>query len=291
MHIWSKYGEREAEAAFRRTFPLQNWPPGKAPPEFRFVIRGQIEYLGFVRNYDFLYQRIAQTLSGCDPTFAPKLPKVPQSGRVIFAGEGPSDVQHVQAAVRALGREFAGLELTEVSHQPPRGEARLWTWLQSKKDSHNIQPVVGVFDADSEFEGKIGPKGWVHLGNGVVAMAIARPDWISQNNRCCIELLHHPETLLRTDAEDRRVFLRSEFDGGGQTADKQFQMRHPQKTTLVVEEVQRNSDGKSVGLAKVRFAENLAGQVAPYGVVRFDGFRPTLRRLWEAVAAAQTSCS
>lgn len=39
------------------------------------------------------------------------------------------------------------------------------------------------------------------------------------------------------------------------------------------------------------FAEAVYGQRAPYGSVDFAGFRPTLQRLWMAVALAQTACS
>ena len=135
------------------------------------------------------------------------------------------------------------------------------------------------------------PTGWKHLGNGVVALALARPPWLSEGSPYCVEMLHEPATLRRTDEEGRRLFLRAEFGISGVSADKRFRMRFPQKTTLVIEDVDRVADGKSVGLGKVAFAQAIHGRTSPYSYVDFTGFRPTLERLWEAVAVAQTACS
>lgn len=292
LHIWKHYGPAEAEAAFARARPAPNWPPGKAPPEFPLVVRGQVQYLGYVRSYDRVYQRLARKLVECDETFTPTLPVDPQPGQVIFAGEGPSDPKHLFAALHALRSEFHGLHFVEVEHQRPTTDQQLWNWLEARRYSHNLHPVVGIFDCDSEdVISRIGADGWRHLGHGVVAVALAGPPWIPAGAPFCIEMLHRPETLNRTDGEGRRIFLRSEFDDDGMTADKKFTMRHPSSQTLVVTSVDRETDGKSVGLGKAAFAEAVYGRVEPYSVVEFDGFRPTLERLWKAVAVAQTGCS
>jgi len=65
---------------------------------------------------------------------------------------------------------------------------------------------------------------------------------------------------MRVDDQGRRVFLRSEFDGNGESADRQFKMRFPQKSTLVVEHVDRITDGRSVAVSKTAFAEAVYGQ-------------------------------
>lgn len=256
------------------------------------MVRGQVEYLGHVRNYDGRYQRLAQTLRECDSTFRPSLPSSPQPGQVFFAGEGQSDAPHIFAAQHVLQRDFPELHLVEPSHSRPKGDDQLWKWLEAIKDSRNLHPRVGIFDCDSKFAARIGPEGWKHLGNGVVALTLARPSWIADDKRVCIELLHRPETLARVDDDDRRIFLRSEFNDGGESHDGQFKMRFPQnRSTLVVEHVARVADGKSVALSKTAFADAITGRRAPYGSVDFDGFRPTLERLWKAVAVAQTACS
>lgn len=292
LHIWKNFGPEEAEAAFARARQVRNWPPGKTPPEFSLVVRGQVQYLGYVRNYDGLYQRLARQLAECEETFSPTLPANPQPGQVLFAGEGPSDPKHLFAALHALEPEFSGLHFVELEHQRPTTDQQLWDSLEARRHSRNRHPYVGIFDSDSEeFVSRMGPEGWKHLGNGVVAVALARPSWIPDDAPFCIEMLHRPETLSRTDGEGRRIFLRSEFDDAGVTADKKFEMRYPGRQTLVVSNVVREEDGKSVGLGKVAFAEAVYGRVEPYSVIEFDGFRPTLDRLWRAVAVAQTGCS
>jgi RNA-directed DNA polymerase len=290
LYIWKRYGLHDAETAFHRARPLRNWPPEKSPPDFRLVVRGQLQYLGFVRNYDRIYQRLAQTLSHCDPTFTPSFPSTPQSGQVVFAGEGQSDGPHLFAALHALRADFLSLHLVEPSHNRPTNDDQLWNWLHAVKDSRNLHPRAGIFDADSKYAARIGPDGWRHLGNGVVAVTLAKPPWIAENAPFCIEMLHRPETLAREDDEGRRVFLRSEFDPGGESFDKRFQMRYPQKSTLVVEHVDRLADGKSVALSKTAFAEAVYGSRSPYTSLDFEGFRPTFERLWRAVAVAQTAC-
>lgn len=290
LHIWERYGPEDAEAAFSRARPTRNWPPGKTLPEFRLVVRGQLQYLGYVRNYDRVYQRLAQSLAARDNEFIPSLPKTPQSGQVTVAGEGQSDTPHLFAALHALQDDFTELHLVEPSHGRPKNDDQLWNWLHAVKDSHNLHPRVGIFDRDSKFASRIGPEGWKHLGNGVIAMTLARPPWIGDDKPFCIEMLHRPETLCLDD-EGRRVFLRSEFDDNGENADKQTKMRFPKKSTLVVEHVDRITDGRSVALSKTAFAEAVYGQRAPYSSIDFEGFRPTFERIWKAVAVAQTACS
>ncbi len=102
LHIWDRYGEAEAAAAFARAMPSRNVPPGKPDPEFRQVIRGQVQYLGYVRGYDRIYQELAASLAFHDPGFSPIAPKVPDRGDVLYATEGPSDPFHIDAALRAM---------------------------------------------------------------------------------------------------------------------------------------------------------------------------------------------
>lgn len=291
LHIWEKYGESDAERAFIRARPSRNWPPEKPAPEFSLAVRGQVQYFGYIRGYDGVYQRLAQRLHSCDESFTPTLPTVPQPGQVTFAGEGPSDAKHLFAALDAMRPDFPELRFVALDHRQPKNDQQLWDWLQQNKDVRNLEPLVGIFDCDSEeFIRRIGPRGWNHLGNGVVAVALAAPPWLSRDAPFCIEMLHSPETLGFTNDDDRRIFLRSEFDEHGVTQDRRFKMRYPKKRTLIVEQVDRVADGKSVGLGKVAFANAVYGQVAPYTYVDFDGFRPTLSRLWRAIAEAQTAC-
>jgi hypothetical protein len=98
--------------------------------------------------------------------------------------------------------------------------------------------------------------------------------------------------LQREDTNNRRVFVRDEFDGSGLSADGRYQMGFPRSTTLIVAGVHPTGNPqKSVGLAKVAFGEAVWLGQPPYEIVDFQGFRPTLERIWRAVATAQRWCS
>ncbi|HST33340.1 MAG TPA: reverse transcriptase domain-containing protein [Solirubrobacteraceae bacterium] len=290
LYVWEQYGEGAAREAFQRAGRGRNWPPGKTAPDFRLVVRGQLQYLGAARGYDRIYQRLAAQLAAQDESFVPTTSAVPEEGLVIFAGEGPSDPLHVEAALRALRKtaEYTELDLRKVDHRPPKNDAQLWDWLQKEKDTANSVPRVGLFDADSEFAKKIGATGWRHLGNGVVAVVLAPASWLEPSRPFCIEMLYPRNVLRLTEAAGRRVWLRDEFDESGLSRDGRHQMRYPRSRTLVVQDVYLVADEKSsVGLGKFAFGDAVWRGQAPYDNVDFAGFRPTLDRLWRAVASAQ----
>lgn len=150
-----------------------------------------------------------------------------------------------------------------------------------------------MFDADTGYASKLGARGWEHLGNGVVAVAVVAAPWLSAGQRVCIEMLYPPSVLASFDNEGRRLWLRSDFDEAGLSHDGCYQMQYPQnKTTLVVEKVHPVGDTeRSVGLSKVAFADAVWRGQDPFDHVDFEGFRPTLERFWRAVATAQTWCT
>jgi hypothetical protein len=106
-------------------------------------------------------------------------------------------------------------------------------------------------------------------------------------------MLYPPSVLASFHNEGRRLWLRSDFDEAGLNHDGCYQMQYPQnKTTLVVEKVHPVVDTeRSVGLAKVAFADAVWRGQPPFDHVDFEGFRPTLERFWRAVATAQTWCT
>jgi hypothetical protein len=135
LYIWDRYGEADAAVAFARAMPVRNVPPGKPPADFRQVIRGQLQYLGYVRGYDRIYQRLAAVLAANDSSFTPTAPKRPNPGDVIYATEGPSDPLHIDAALRAMRarKDFKELDLRRVSHDVPKNDDQLWKWLNRRK--------------------------------------------------------------------------------------------------------------------------------------------------------------
>jgi hypothetical protein len=73
------------------------------------------------------------------------------------------------------------------------------------KDVPHPFPRVGVFDADTGYASKLGAKGWEHLGNGVVAVALIAAPWLSAGQRVCIEMLYPPSVFASFDNEGRRL--------------------------------------------------------------------------------------
>jgi RNA-directed DNA polymerase len=293
LHIWSRYGEKDAEAAFVRAGIHRNWPSGKPPADFRLVVRGQLQHLGQVRGYDRIYQQLATLLAQCDSSFTPTAPMVPEAGDVVYATERPSDPFHIDAALRAMraGKDFTDLRLLHVAHKPPKNDTQLWKWLEEQAGMPNQLPHVGLFDADTRYAARIGPSGWKHLGNAVVAVVIAAAPWTT-DERFCIEMLYPQEVLRRENADGRRIFLRSEFDEAGTSEDGTLRMAYPKRKTLVVEKVHPTAGpSRSLALDKVAFSEAVFAGRPPYQMVDFSGFRPTLERIWLAVASAQRWCA
>ncbi len=188
--------------------------------------------------------------------------------------------------------DFRELNLRRVDHDVPNNDDRLWKWLNRRKRVANQIPQLGLFDSDSKFAEEIGPSGWAHLGHGVVAVAIARPPWISDGEPFCIEMLYPSDVLRRVDGEGRRIFLREEFEDDGVAKDGQTRMAHPDSTTLVVAKVREIDDpGSSLALSKIDFGASIFAGRAPYEAVDFSGFRPTIERIWIAIASAQRWCT
>lgn len=134
------------------------------------VVRGQLQYLGFVRKYDRVYQGLARKLAERDPTFAPTLPTTPEPGEIVYATEGPSDPLHFEAALRSFREagDFTELAFRAVAHKVPKNDEQLWSWLNEQSATANAEPRVGIFDCDAEYATRLGESGWRHFGNGVV---------------------------------------------------------------------------------------------------------------------------
>ena len=100
LFIWKHHGPEAAIAAYMRANPSRNAPPGKGPPSFVSVVRGQVQYVGSIRGWgDPTYRALATSLAELDPDFTLREPlsTAPQTVRIFV--EGPSDVEHLEAAL------------------------------------------------------------------------------------------------------------------------------------------------------------------------------------------------
>jgi RNA-directed DNA polymerase len=292
LHVWQVHGEQDAAAALERHEPRANWPPGKSPPEFRLVVRGRVQHIGAVRGYDdFVYTRLADTLSKVDAEFRRSVVIESVPGVVRLFTEGPTDTLHVTAAIAyfAARGEFGDLALVVNPGYTPTNDGQLFKHLEALALTQQAQPCVGLFDRDVKIGRETIPAtGWLNLGNGVVAVALATPPWRQDNEAICIEMLYPMDALSREGETGLRLFLREEFAAHGVHESGRYVSPRPKHETLVREEVFRNTpdDDRSVGLSKMAFAKAVSTKAAPYEDIDQEGFRQTFALLERAVREA-----
>jgi RNA-directed DNA polymerase len=292
LHIWASYGELDAAEALARDRPRPNWPPGKAAPDFRLVVRGRIQFVGSVRGWgDPVYQRLATKLAELDSTFhlrfGREIPGGPHRARLLT--EGASDIDHLLAALAWLQArgEFRELELHAADY-PNEGDEALLKHCEHIKDVPQTEPSVCLFDRDNDkvLRKVVNGGHFKHWGHGVVSLALVPPPDFEHADRFCIEMLYPASVLQREDAAGRRVYLADEFDrrsGRHQTGRSYTRDRG---SSMVREEVFSAVDGESVAKGKTAFASAVLAREEPYRDVGFDSFRPTFEAIRQALAFA-----
>ena len=291
LYIWSHHGETDASAALALTNPHPNWPPGKAEPEFRCVVRGRVDYVGSVKGWtDPVYLALAGALTKVDGDYRPKAPPPLPTGSVRLFTEGESDGLHMAAAQRyfhARG-EFLGLDLVWEPLEKT-GDKELLKQCEALSRSAQNACCVCLFDRDDPAIHKkaLNMKEWKGWGNAVVAVGILAPPVLPSGTDVCIELLHPPEVLDRYDGDGRRVFRADEFDrrtGHHIATSGKYTVPHPAKT-LIREDVNEVGSGDSVAISKMAFAQAVRDETPPFDGLSFEGFRPTFELIDEAVRA------
>jgi RNA-directed DNA polymerase len=300
LHIWDRYGEADAIEAWQAHGPHRNWPPGKPAPEFRLVVRGQVQHVGSVKGWtSSVYLGLATVLERVDDGFtliheAPVANAEPEH-RIRLFTEGKTDVLHLLAAQRhfhARG-EFLEFELSANDESARQGDQNLLAYCQALAVTRQPEPCLCLFDRDNEdvLAKAVGGDDWKNWGNGVVAVALAGPG----GDRVCIEMLHSQETRDILDENGRRLFLGSEFNPRtGQHHSRRFTTPYPGNKALVREYVfpigeehQGEREGEdSVALSKAAFAEAIWKESGDFADLDFEGFRLTFEVIREATAAA-----
>lgn len=294
LYIWRKYGESDAISALARSEPARNWPPGKDQPSFRSVVQGRVNYVGSIKGWsDPVYLALALKLASLDDEFEPKsLPPLP-GGAVRLFCEGESDWPHIEAAQRYFHArdEFIGLDL--VGEALDRwGHTELLRRCEALAQSPQVASCIFLFDRDSDriLQDAVDSGDWKNFGNGVAAVALARPSWKGATERICIELLHEPAVLSAEDSEKRRVFLAEEFHpDSGQHRSGLFTVPYAQgkkgDAPLLCEKVHEIGTNRSVALAKTAFARAILEKRPPFDRASFEGFRPTFEIIERAARA------
>lgn len=298
LHIWERFDEADAAAAFERSDPRRNQTPGH-PRVFREVIRGHVAHIGAVRGInDPVYRKLAsrlETLTGfkmkmIDPDEIDRA--VPRKFTVLT--EGTTDLHHLQAAERYFHErgDFLDLEFVVEEHSACGNDQKVKSHCDeiSKIETHS-KPQIGIVDQDTSIGRNLAKtdQSWEHLGNGVVLMATPTPNNRTPGESICIEMYYPMDVLELADDDGRRLFLREEFhnDSGLHHSGK-FTIPNVKKTGLIAEEVYRIADGQQVALSKSTFAARISEGKEPYRGLELECFRPAFEELR---AGMDTACA
>jgi RNA-directed DNA polymerase len=290
LYIWERYGLDAAKAALDRTGPPLNWPPEKADPVFEQVVRGRVQHVGSIKGWDDpVYERLAEKLHRCDPTFSPTQPPQPSSQAIRLFTEGKTDIDHMLAAERYFHSrgEFLDISFSADSNSSLGGHDQLLRHCQHLSRAEQ-PPTLCLFDRDTPhiLKDAIQDEGWKNWGSGVLSLAIVPPTWRSDERLVCIEMLFEDSLLMRVNGDGRRVFLATEFDPrAGHHQDGIHTTPHPGLRPLVAEEVFAIGTEGTVNVSKSDFAEAVAQGSHPYADASFEGFRGTFELVREAIAS------
>jgi RNA-directed DNA polymerase len=304
LFIWRRHGEEVASKALKRRLPHPNWPAAKPPPDFRLVVRGRVEHVGYVKGWtDPVYLALASSLAEVDSTFrARPAGEIPQDSVRLFT-EGDTDTLHMLAAERYFHERGEFLEIRlepEASGEgrAARGDAALLEHCRALAVSPQRRCCVCLFDRDNPqvLDQAVGAKPWKGYGNGVVAVALVPRPADGREQGLCIEMLYEEAVLVREDDEGRRIFLREEFDdrsGHHIETNGRYTLANVRNRTLVRDDVfevalaSETDEPRSVAMPKRTFATLVNARDAPFEDVTFEGFRPTFDALLEAVREAR----
>lgn len=286
LYVWGRRGEESTAAWYFSNHDKRNRPPGKQRPSFKQIVRGKLQYVGSVRGWnDPTYIKLGRKLAALDSSFklTRRTPsKHPPNFSLHLYVEGKTDKRHMDMALSALQAAGRFRDLNIQIEEKDRGSAELLKLCKSLSERPQTPACVFVFDSDETnvvsqvLDSNGDTKDW---GNSVYSIVIASPPHRQRDDRRCIELLYNDTDLQRTDHENRRLFLRSEFrQSTGRHIALQAYAIGPNKTSLVIEDGVFDFAEKKLCLSKIGFA-NVIQKAASAGAVSFEGFVPFFQQL------------
>lgn len=291
LYVWEKHGKQAAAESLRRASPDPNWPPLKPYPNLAAVVRGRVQYVGSIRGWDDpAYLKLAAHLSVRDPTFrAPMTPPSTVREAHLYT-EGPTDVHHVRAALHYfhVRGELTNLKLVFDVEADRGSELKLQEYCERLQEFGSDHLSVCLFDTDTKIAREaVGQDGWREYGPRTVAVGLAPPPWSDPHAQLCIELLHADSILRTKNAEGRRLYQTSEFH-----PTTSLHLSEPcaiphigRNKRLIQENVYEAGTHASIGRSKANFARAVEDDPGSFDDLDFEGFRPTLNRILEALAS------
>lgn len=284
LHSLENDGREIAERKFHEQYDNKN-RPGEAYPRFLRVLRGRLEYLGFIRGYDDdIYIKYARKLAKLDERFIFNKRKleIKCEHQIKLFTEGPTDYLHLKAALEFFQNrgEFTDIKFEFGDNVAIDGGGDLLKFCKQICKSWQNSPHICLFDQDDKDiigKLKIDPGGkYKSFENNVFAVITPKPDHRKDEELFCIEMYYKDEDLTTIkDREGRRLYLKAEFDKkNGFHKFEDVVYSHILKKNLVAEEVYDKNTKKKTSLSKMAFAQNIFKKKGGFAYVDLEVFRP-----------------
>jgi RNA-directed DNA polymerase len=286
LYSWKKFGLELAEEHWRNKVDLRN-RVGQ-PPRFRWVIRGQINFIKHVKGEaDPVYLSLAKKLSKLDDkfTFDAKLSALSVIEEVQIFVEGITDKKHIEKAFKNAQKKglYQDLNLT-FPNQKEYGSSNLKSLCDTLSANPQRCLTVCIFDRDEQaFVKSMGGSSADYMDhtNNVFSLIIPRPSFRVETD-ICIEHLYKDADLFKADGAGRRLYSKAEFDKHScHLRDPNIFVRTPPKSLICDSGVIDISKKASVALSKVEFATNIYEELAPFDNISFEGFLPLFTKIQE----------
>lgn len=287
LYSWEKYGLPAAEAYWQTNVDYRNRWKGSAP-RFRWVVRGQINFLRYVKGEaDPVYLKLATRLKRLDDSFSfdPKISAQSITHEVNIFVEGVTDRKHIEKAFNHAQKNSLYLDLNLVfPSQRDYGSSNLQKLCATLSATPQRCLTICIFDRDEkEYIKSMGGSSGDYLdhNNNVYSLILPVPSFRSESD-ICIEHLYEDKDLFLKDSNGRRLYARSEFDKHScHESEPNIFLRLPSKSLIYDSNVIDIATKASVALSKNDFANYIYNEVAPFDSVSYDGFLPLFNKLQE----------
>ena len=223
-------------------------------------------------------------------------PKIESLTKTLVITEGKTDWKHIKKALeyfQARG-EYTDLDFELLEYDINMGDSELGITLTKYSRIPNRFKIIGLFDCDEGNGEKIRREGGVrNFGNNVYGISIPIPDYREYNEEgISIEFLYRDEDLKKTDGDNRRLFVTSEFNENGRyIADFKIGVKNIEKVKNFIDSTKEkiydhdviDINGNSLALSKENFATNVLNSVAPFDNMDFSGFKALFEQLKSVV--------
>jgi RNA-directed DNA polymerase len=230
------------------------------------VLKGKVEFLGFVRGYDdFLYKKYALQLSKIKEAnfiFNKRNLSFGDGLKINIYCEGVTDFIHLKNAIsffKSIG-EFTDLDIVFMENNAiPDGDNGLLEAFKSARQKNLEDDFLSLFLFDKDVSQTLTTITKYNAINPHIkcymAMILPLPHGLDDNEQYCIEHMYKEDDRHKIVTDGRRLHLKEEFNEKGfhKTEKKIYTSMH-KKSLVADSDIFCIETQKSVGLTKKEFA-------------------------------------